>query len=306
MQQAKKERKAGLVRVRNGFSDVTGISPRSKTIQLYEFDDDTRVRISNKLFSVFELTFEKAERAYHGNHYYSQVAHFFCLNLLNDVFCQRNALPQGHSFNWRRVYESIHEVIEQATYNEVLDIVEYSCRWIEREFNSNGFLFSAFNDLFEQEFVGYRFVSGRIVAISDKTEIESIELACSNPVEGCRIQLQKAVDFLADRKNRDYKNSIKESICAVESLCRIIVNDEKATLGDALKQLEKSGIVIHPSLKSAFQKLYGYTSDQGGIRHAEGLLESDVTFEDATFMLVSCSAFINYLLSKMGKSTAHS
>lgn len=299
MMQVKKERKAGLVRVRNGFSDVTGIAPQSKTIQLNEFDDDTRVRISNKLFSVFEIMFEKAGSEYHGNHYYSEIPHLFCLNILNDVFCQRNTLPQGRVYDWRRVFESIHEVIEHAPYNEVLDIVEYSCRWIEIEFKSNGIVFSSFNNLFEREYVGYRFVGGRIVAISDQTEIEAIEMACSNPVEGYRIQLQKAVDFLADRKNRDYKNSIKESICAVESLCKVIVNNEKATLGDALKQLEVNGVVIHPSLKSAFLKLYGYTSDQGGIRHAEGLLESEVTFEDAKFMLVSCSAFINYLITKL-------
>ena len=48
-------------------------------------------------------------------------------------------------------------------------------------------------------------------------------------------------------------------------------------------------------------KLYGYASDKGGIRHAEGLFESDVTFEEAKFMLVSCSAFINYLIAEFGK-----
>ena len=109
------------------------------------------------------------------------------------------------------------------------------------------------------------------------------------------------MDFLADRENKDYKNSIKESISAVESICQVIVNNEKATLGEALKQLESKGLSIHPSLKQAFLKLYGYTSNQGGIRHAEGMFESDVTFEEAKFMLVSCSAFINYLISEMGK-----
>jgi hypothetical protein len=77
--------------------------------------------------------------------------------------------------------------------------------------------------------------------------------------------------------------------------------DEKATLGDALKQLEKRGLSIHPCLKTAFSKLYGYTTDQGGIRHAEGMFESNVTFEEAKFMLVSCSAFINYLIAEYGK-----
>lgn len=52
---------------------------------------------------------------------------------------------------------------------------------------------------------------------------------------------------------------------------------------------------MHPALNGAFQKLYGYTSDAGGIiRHA--LLEEDsLDFKDAKFMLVSCSAFVTYL-----------
>ena len=47
--------------------------------------------------------------------------------------------------------------------------------------------------------------------------------------------------------------------------------------------------------------LFGYTSDEGGIRHAEGLFVSEVSFEEAKFMLVSCSAFVNYLISEYGK-----
>jgi hypothetical protein len=52
---------------------------------------------------------------------------------------------------------------------------------------------------------------------------------------------------------------------------------------------------LHPALEAAFTKLYGYTSDAKGIRHA--LLDDDevVTFEEAKFMLVACSAFINYV-----------
>jgi hypothetical protein len=47
--------------------------------------------------------------------------------------------------------------------------------------------------------------------------------------------------------------------------------------------------------------MYGYTSDAEGIRHAlmdEPTLES----EDAKFMLVSCSAFVNYLRSKAARA----
>lgn len=58
---------------------------------------------------------------------------------------------------------------------------------------------------------------------------------------------------------------------------------------------------MHPALKGAFEKLYGYTSSAKGIRHAL-LDEPNLGFEDAKFMLVSCSAFVNYLKSKAAKA----
>jgi len=56
-------------------------------------------------------------------------------------------------------------------------------------------------------------------------------------------------------------------------------------------------IGLHPALKASFSSLYGYTSDEGGIRHA--LMEEEkVDFNDAKFMLVVCSAFVSFVLSK--------
>jgi hypothetical protein len=116
--------------------------------------------------------------------------------------------------------------------------------------------------------------------------------------DAINIHLKSAIALLSNRKNPDFRNSIKESISAVEALCIIITNDKNATLGKALSIIEKDHS-LHKSLKSAFSSIYGFTSDSSGIRHA--LIENDIPlfFEDAKFMLVSCSAFINYLKSKM-------
>lgn len=82
----------------------------------------------------------------------------------------------------------------------------------------------------------------------------------------------------------------------------LVAGSSSATLGRALSELDKNKTVnMHPALREAFQKLYGYTSDADGIRHAL-LKDSNLDFEDAKFMLVSCSAFINYLKSKAAKA----
>ncbi len=88
----------------------------------------------------------------------------------------------------------------------------------------------------------------------------------------------------------------------MEAICNRILSSSKATLGQALSELDEQKLVtVHPALREAFKKLYGYTSDAGGIRHAL-LDESNLDFEDAKFMLVSCSAFVNYLRAKAIKA----
>lgn len=155
------------------------------------------------------------------------------------------------------------------------------------------------NQSLERESAGYRILEEKIVQITSEEEILAIEeaISYSSSMKPVETHLRTALDYLSNRENPDYRNSVKESISAVESFCSIMTGDEKATLGKALSQIEKSH-KIHGALKSAFSSLYGYTSDSGGIRHS--LLEDDVsvTMEDAKFMLVSCSAFINYLKTK--------
>ena len=63
--------------------------------------------------------------------------------------------------------------------------------------------------------------------------------------------------------------------------------------------MEENGVEIHKGLKSAFNILYGYTSDAKGIRHAGDIGGPSATFEEAKFMLVACCAFVNYLISNI-------
>ena len=109
--------------------------------------------------------------------------------------------------------------------------------------------------------------------------------------------LERALGLLADRKTPDYRNSIKESISAVEAMARVVSQNPKATLGEALKVLEKRGH-LHPALKDGFSKLYGYTNDDDGIRHAM-LEEPHLDQSDAKYFLLTCTSFINYLKANL-------
>lgn len=153
-----------------------------------------------------------------------------------------------------------------------------------------------FNQLFEREYVGYRFVNGLITPITNRTETDAINQAATTHNEIVNKHIHKAIALLSDREYPDYSNSIKESITAVEAMCNLIAGKKNATLGEALKHLEDNGVLIHKALKSAFNTLYGYTSDANGIRHAGDMGGSEATFVEAKYMLVSCSGFVNYLM----------
>ena len=156
--------------------------------------------------------------------------------------------------------------------------------------------------MLEQEKSGYRIVAGEVAPITNKSEIETIEQAANTDYPSVNQHIQKAVSLYADINSPDYENSIKESISAVEAICSIItgITGKEATLGNTIKHLKDRGLHIHKAMESGFSSLYGYTSDENGIRHG-GIDFKNAPAEDAKYMLVSCSAFVNYLIEKWSK-----
>ncbi len=162
----------------------------------------------------------------------------------------------------------------------------------------------AINLILEEEKSGYRFINDTFVNIVSETELKAMIEASNSPYNSVNTHIQKALMLYSDRKNPDYENSIKESISAVEAMCCIItgMTGASATLGAVLKKLEENGVVIHGALQQGFLKIYGYASDSDGIRHG-GIDFKNAPSEDAKYMLISCSAFVNYLIEKHSKIT---
>ena len=198
-----------------------------------------------------------------------------------------------------QIRDYLREFVSGAFWYRVYDLLEFLVAEYSEEETNEEFM-KACNAILESEQSAYRFVGNQITQITSEEEISEIEEALETPLRPVRAHLENSLKLLSDRKSPDYRNSIKESISAVEAICRLITKDKKATLGQALKVVETK-IGLHGALKKAFSNLYGYTSSAEGIRHAL-LDESKLSFEDAKFMLVSCSAFINYLTSKASKA----
>ena len=185
-------------------------------------------------------------------------------------------------------------------WNEVYDLIEFFPNNFEGYYGDdrNAEFIKYCNDVLEREVSAYRFVNGVLSGITSQEEIESIEsaLKTGDKYAPVAVHLNTALHLFSDKEKPDYRNSIKESISAVESYLSILTGKSNLPFSLLLKEIE-SNLQIHKALKSAFSNLYGFTSDSSGIRHAL-LEESNLKSEDAKFMLVTCSAFINYLKQK--------
>lgn len=194
------------------------------------------------------------------------------------------------------------EIIEAESlqWYKKLDLLEFVIKYLID--SQHGFA-TDFIDLLNSEFerlnFAYRIVENKIVEITSEEEIKTIENAIEKSENNVAKHLSKALEQYALRPQGDYQNSIKESISAVEAYLREKTGE--LTLGKALKKLEEANIIIPQMLKTAFEKLYAYTNqEETGIRHALMDREGNYvpTEREAYFMLVSCSAFINYLQGK--------
>lgn len=187
-----------------------------------------------------------------------------------------------------------------------LDLVEFTIQYLraldhrcdKRYYVSNAFI-GRLNSEFNRLNFAYRVVDGKIVEITSEEEIKAVETALAGPDTQIRLHLCTALELYAKRPDGDYRNSIKESISAVEAYCR--ERTGKNTLGDAIKELKNRGVVLHPILNDSLTKLYAYTNQPDtGVRHS--LMDDSDGYtpgaDEALFMLVACSAFINYLRKK--------
>ncbi|HUH75265.1 MAG TPA: hypothetical protein VLZ75_12800 [Chitinophagales bacterium] len=280
------------------FSQRIGKTEVREILQVESIDE----RLENRLWNVLinDLFYELDD---FSDRYKDSKKGTICKIIWVEFFCYRiDEIPTtDYGFvNSNGVIKNIKNWFFKAFWYEKYDLLEFLSS-IEPLFSNLNFTKSC-NEALKTEMSGYRLINNSIVQITSNEEIVEIQQALLNSSKWTPVNthLTTSLKFLSNRDNPDYRNSIKESISAIESLCVILTGNSKATLGQALAEIGKT-YQIHGALKNAFSSLYGYTSDAGGIRHS--LIEEDitVTMEDAKFMLISCSAFINYLKVKIEK-----
>lgn len=184
----------------------------------------------------------------------------------------------------------IKENFYKSEWNEVYDFLEFLLS--VDDYQKSGFI-NILNLVFVDERAQYKIIGDMITPLISGEEAEEVEKAVESKYSVVSNHIKKAIELYRKRPIPDYQNSIKESISAIEALARIVLNKPSAQLGDLTGQLN-----IHTAFKEAIRKLYSWTSDEGGIRHAENGKELRIDEKEARYMLVQCSALVNYIISK--------
>ncbi|HOE15100.1 MAG TPA: hypothetical protein PLH82_00035 [Candidatus Paceibacterota bacterium] len=284
------------IRLRDSFSDRAGIRKVDDTIQIKEFSDETRIRLYNfinVLFDNFKFFLDFDD--YRANNY---LAERLSMDILNIPLDSPNS-------RYKEVMKIVKDLFIKGTYDQILSFIEYTVSILFEEYiketvkqnHGDKIKFDAhemFNKLFESENIGYRFVNKLIVGITNEKEINAIREASNTAYLNATEHIRNAVVYLSETGERNYKKVISESLMALEALFANFTEDPKAdTLTKMINVIEQKK-KIHGALIEAIKRLYGFASDEIGVRHS-GIKESnDVGFDEAKLVLVICSSLMNY------------
>jgi hypothetical protein len=276
------------------FAKRYGFEPVEIPFQLDNIDYILRTELWNAFYIFIFRKLENAE-SYSKGTYRSlhQVlwVHFFKKAL--DDFPQND-----YQFS-----DFIRQYIEKGTWYKVYEFFEFVFRNIE---HGHTYPYLEFEEYVNAKLVAnnsaYTLTGNKFIPVTNQAEINELKqtqsFAEQHGLTGIQEHLNSAIELLSQKPKPDFRNSIKESISMVEVISRIIEPTEN-TLGKALNKLDKHQ-KISGTLKAGFEKLYAYTNDKNGIRHAL-MDEQKVDFEDAKFFLIACSSFTNYLIEKAKK-----
>ena len=276
------------------FSERKGITPVRTELQASGIDDKLRNRLWNVLCECWPSYAPKSPYI-HGP-YETEQALF--RTLWHDFF--KAPLDTMDTYT-NAIVDEFRKFFFKCEWYSVYDFTEFVACALEADGRDPREFTSRCNQVLKEEMSAFRFVGNLIAPLTSEEEVTEIRQAAAlpDPFNCVAKHIDQSLSLLANRTRPDYRNSIKEAISAVEAICSLVAGIPKADLSRALDALQTRGNVkLHPAMRLAFEKLYAYTSDEDGVRHAL-MEESTLGQDDAKFMLIACSAFVNFLVAKV-------
>lgn len=281
------------------FSQRQGYAPLPKPMRLEELSDDLR----RDIWNVMREILISMRESFSASYYFSNEGRCLIERVLGRLLKR----PEDEiDTEYDAVLNLFKIIILKTEFFRVLDFVEIFSNDEPYRAKSNDFR-TRIADSFQRHGAAYRFDISKspfqFFPCSSKEQGEAtkqaIETISGSGMEGAATHLRQAARHINTRR---FADSVRESISAVESVARQIA-PESSTLGEALKILEKKGLLDNKQLKNGFEKLYAYTNSEQGIRHP--LLDKDapdVGLDEAMFMYGAGASFATYLVNKQRRA----
>jgi hypothetical protein len=211
-------------------------------------------------------------------------------------YCWDSLKARIKALEWYQFYDFVELVAKKIKIYEI----ECNKAWDSSAFEA--FMYSSLkqkvNELFSTHKVQWKLNdAGHLETVLPKdleNRITLTEDGLKDKFEPARVHYAKARNFILSPV-KDSENSIKESVSAVESVCKSLY-PKTATLGDALKAMKREKL-ISPMLITVFEKFYAYTSAEPAVRHGSDKM-SGVDEMDAELALHMSGAFIRTILAR--------
>jgi len=193
------------------FSERKGYKSIKVDIQIKHIDDELR----NRLWNIITAYYFNLTNRYTKIQSYDELFVLFT-RLWHEHFKKPiDTMPSV----WGKLLSETREYYFECDWNEVYDFIQFIANEYPSDATNNDFM-EACNHVLESDLSGYRFLNGNIIEITSEEELKEIEQATTLPLSPIKLHLETAIKLLADRKAPDYRNSIKESISAVESFVK--------------------------------------------------------------------------------------
>ena len=241
-----------------------------------------------RFFYFFEVTAKNSYQAYTKE--FEEVSASIWFNFLREPLDTRPADPEA-------TLSYLRNLFFRWEFHSAYDFLEFMASKNPADPNNSRKDYESYtNKVFVRERAALRFSDGILIQITDQDQLEEVTNAASNNASSAVAEhIRSAARLYSDPVSPDYRNSIKESISAVEAAVSYATGRKSSGITKPLKYVAER-YEMHQSLRDGFEKIYGWTSDASGIRHRL-MDKSTVNQDDARFMLISCSAFANYLIS---------
>jgi hypothetical protein len=267
------------------FAQAEGLEPLPSQLQRTEVSSELRAVLWGFIYDQIYKTIRRETYTYVGEAWTKVLrsVHIFHEHLLADEFSNR----------FSKAIEPVKLVFEKGNYVDIYGWLQF----VLRQKPSADFA-KQLEVRLRYCRAPYRVVDGEILyPVGSDEDADTIKAAFANLKEsgllGSREHLKTAASALTEGQ---FADSVRESVHAVESAVRVL--EPSGDFSKALSKLEQK-TNIHGALKKGFVALYGFSSDEQGIRHPLLDKESPAVDEaDAMFMIGACSAFLSYLVNK--------